>query len=216
MKVKSRGSEAQTSHGEVQSDVEEPDYGSLAEIDNNTNYASLASYEPVRTYDTESSCASVRSLIHLQGCQPRNLFTVGTVLAIIGGDSASGDKYSCNLWLIHSTPEDCFFCSRIKTYKKKGITHLAGPARQSDVDAHAVIHIRGEQPIVLATEPQMKKKPLAVELEEGIDGRILGAMSRARFTGNERKAYNTPVVIIGKLDNFSTALMEIYVEQISG
>ncbi|OQU99481.1 hypothetical protein CLAIMM_05111 [Cladophialophora immunda] len=215
LRVQSRGSAAQNLYNGPKNDADTAIYDSFGEVD--WDDASLAPYkEPLRTYEQESSRASVQSLHPLKRHHSREAFALGVVFTIIDEVDLNDGRYKCNVWLVVSAEEDHFFCVRIKTYGRRGIVHLAGGSRQCDIDAHAVVHVRGEKPFVSEDESTMRKAPLAVVLDPEIDNGTLSPWSRACFVANTRMAYDIEAAIIGRLDCFSVALLEIYGNELNG
>jgi hypothetical protein len=215
LKLQSRGSRAQDVQNDLHQEAEAADYDALAETDSDSG--GLAVYrQPLRTDEQESSRAALQSLRLLQRRHRRSAFALGVVFSISGEHVGDGKRYKCNFWLVAAPAADHVFCVRIKTYHGHGIAHLAAGTGQRDIDAHAVLHVSGEPPFRSAAEPPMKKEPLAVGLEAGIDGNALSPMSRACFMGHEPMPYDTEATIIGRLDAFSLALLEIYENELSG
>ncbi len=107
--------------------------------------------------------------------------------------------YSICLFVVAKDGPACSVCIQICTYGGAG---LKKPGLSKDeVEAHAVISIRGAECEYLPNEPRSPKRNLSIESESEI-GRLSQA-SRADFAHPIGVSHNEKVMVVGKLDEIS-------------
>ncbi|KAJ9495482.1 hypothetical protein H2202_009022 [Exophiala xenobiotica] len=94
----------------------------------------------------------------------------------------------------------------INTYRGMGVTRTS--FNTADVQAHAIIHMHGSEPITLPGEPRLTKMPIVVD-KAGEDKKLDPA-SRIRFDKVFSIEYNVKVKNVGKISQKSMPYFRRY------
>lgn len=179
--------------------------------------------EAVLKHELASSAAAMRSLLKLAEVAPASTYAFGMVFAEVEDVHASSDLYKCNVFIVagRAVEADNCSCIRIRTWGGLGLARslekLSPDDCRRDVNSYAIVY--GSRDGVdryteLEGEPRFKKHPLKVRLNDQVESDVLSPLSRACFERIQPFAIGRRIVVLGQLDDFSSALMQLYVTQL--
>ncbi|KAJ5093543.1 hypothetical protein N7456_009404 [Penicillium angulare] len=159
--------------------------------------------------------------------EPRRFFRVGRVFSMLWHENAgfhgtimsqkapgSGREYtkgkfqepiysSIRRMVVIKEQKGCCWCIPITTYSGQGVAK-AGVDRSK----HAIIYMRGTQPVTRTNEPRMTKEPLEVEPAKA--DQKLDPMSRLNFGKVYTVEHNVKVLPVGRITEGSLAKFSTY------